>query len=181
MSTEQGVRLQRDCEATQIPSGARGVIAKGTEVRITQCLGGSFTVITDDGTMHQIAGKDADALGKEIPQKAKAPDASQGSVEKLIWDQMRTCYDPEIPVNMVDLGLIYDCKIQENEKNEYRVSIKMTLTAPGCGMGQVLTSEVQRKVLSVPGVKEADVELVWDPPWDQSRLSEAAKLQLGMM
>ncbi len=178
---EQWIKLSRDCEATQIPSGIRSVLSKGADVKITQCLGGNFTVIADDNFMYQIVGKDADVLGKEIPAEAKTPDITKGPIDELIWNQLKTCYDPEIPVNMVDLGLIYDCKVLDHESGGHRVNIKMTLTAPGCGMGQALASEVQSKVLSVPGVKQADVELVWDPPWDRTRLSEAAKLQLGMM
>lgn len=176
------VVLNRDCDVIQIPSGQTLKLPKGTEVKISQSLGGSFTVVTPGGYMVQITGKDADAIGKEPP---KVPVASTGegapSLEKLVWDQLKTCYDPEIPVNIVDLGLIYECKIRPTEDGKNIVEVKMTLTAPGCGMGGPLAADARNKIESLPGVKEAKVDLVWEPPWDRNKMSEAAKLQLGIM
>jgi len=176
--------LARDCEATQIPSGSKLVLPAGTRVEITQSLGGQFTVTTDEGELLRIADKDADALGErpaETPVALQAP-ASEGEFdEQLVWEQLRTVFDPEIPVNLVDLGLIYHCQAVPLPEGGHRVEIKMSMTAPGCGMGDVLKEDVRRKVQSVPGVREVDVEVVWDPPWDASRMSDAARLQLGWM
>jgi probable FeS assembly SUF system protein SufT len=178
-------KLKRDCDATQIPSGLRMRLREGTEVAVTQSLGGSYTVITDEGYMVRVDGKDADALGLEAAAKqeaaACAEPESQAEVEKMVWARLKTCFDPEIPVNIVDLGLVYECCVSPLEAGGYRVGIKMTLTAPGCGMGEVLRADVDSKVRSIPGVKTADVGLVWDPPWDRDKLSEAAKLQLGLL
>lgn len=192
MNTPEKVVLQRDCEGIQVPSGQQMVLAKGSEVRITQSLGGSYTVMTEMGYMLQISGKDADALGKSGDTSLGGSSPVSGepgpetpldekALEKSIWEQMRTCYDPEIPVNIADLGLVYACQILPLPEGGRRVEIKMTLTAPGCGMGEVLKQDVQNKISRLPGVKQCQVELVWDPPWDRSRLSDAAKLQLGMM
>jgi probable FeS assembly SUF system protein SufT len=174
------VKVSRDVEAVQIPMGAKQWVAKDTEVRITQALGGTFTVVTKTGYMLQIAGKDADALGKK---PAHAPDKdAQGkplSVEDQVWHQLKTCYDPEIPVNIVDLGLVYECQVSDVEGGK-RVDVRMTLTAPGCGMGGVIAGDAKTKIEMIPDVLEAHVEVVWDPPWDQSKMSEAAKLKLGM-
>ena len=182
MSSES-VILTRDVEASVVPVGNKVTLMKGEQANITQSLGGSYTVIVN-GNMFRVEGKDADALGMEVTQK-KSGDATgpitQEQVEKEIWNQLRTCYDPEIPVNVVDLGLIYDCHIEPIADNSFRVGVKMTLTAPGCGMGPVLQQDVQNKLLSLEAVDDVSVELVWDPPWNQSMLSEAAKLQLGLM
>ncbi len=175
--------LQRDCSATRIPSGETITLSAGTHVFITQALGGSYTVATDNG-LARIADQDADALGLEpAPTQAAAPKSTEsGPVEeKAVWDQLRTCYDPEIPVNIVDLGLVYDCVITPRESQGAKVDVKMTLTAPGCGMGPTIAAEAKSKVLSVPGVGEADVELVWDPPWNQAMISEAGKMKLGLI
>lgn len=176
------VVLNRDCDVIQIPSGQVLKLPKGTEVKISQSLGGSFTVVTPGGYMVQITGKDADAIGKVAP-KVPAANIGEGapSLEKLIWDQLKTCYDPEIPVNIVDLGLIYECKIRPTEDGKHIVEVKMTLTAPGCGMGGPLAADARNKIESLAGVKEAKVDLVWEPPWDRNMMSEAAKLQLGIM
>ena len=131
--------------------------------------------------MVQIDGKDADALGKEATQVPSSTQTNGKGIEELIWDQLRTCYDPEIPVNIADLGLVYECKVVPLETGMNRVEVKMTLTAPGCGMGTSIAADAQRKILAVPGVKEANVEVVWDPPWDQNKMSQAAKLKLGML
>ncbi|HWD92740.1 MAG TPA: putative Fe-S cluster assembly protein SufT [Verrucomicrobiae bacterium] len=177
------INLTRDVEASVIPIGTKVTLLKGEQATITQSLGGSYTVVVN-GNMFRIEGKDADALGMAVAEKkiggASGP-VSQEHVEKEIWNQLRTCYDPEIPVNVVDLGLIYDCHIEPMGPASYRVGVKMTLTAPGCGMGPVLQQDVQNKLLSLEAVDDVGVELVWDPPWNQSMLSEAAKLQLGLM
>ena len=183
MYSHDPIKLTRDCEAVQIPSGFPTTLPAGTEVRITQSLGGSYTVTTDYGNMVRIAGKDADALGltPEIaPAAAPAPE-TPADVEKSVWDQLRTCYDPEIPVNIVELGLVYSCVVKENATGARDVEVKFTLTAPGCGMGEYLKHDVQAKVAALPGVGNVDVEVVFDPPWNQSMMSEAAKLELGML
>lgn len=179
--TAQGdgsVLLARDCRATRIPSGEPAVLPAGARVRITQSLGDHFTVATDQG-LFRIAGEDADALG----QRPSAPAAAAGGPfeEERVWEQLRTVFDPEIPVNLVDLGLIYACRALPLPQGGHRVEIEMSMTAPGCGMGDVLKEDVRRKVQGVPGVREVEVEVVWDPPWDPSRMSDAAKLQLGWM
>ena len=178
------VVLSRDCEVTEIPSGRKQTLPKGIQVRITQSLGGSFTVVTDDGYMAQVSGNDADAIGKKVESGFKPVTTLDPNrpIEELVMDQLRTCYDPEIPVNIVDLGLIYECKITPLESSDQnRVDIKLTLTAPGCGMGDVLKKDAESKILHLPGVKQANVELVWEPQWDQSKMSDAAKLKLGLL
>ncbi|MDA2922650.1 putative Fe-S cluster assembly protein SufT [Patescibacteria group bacterium AH-259-L07] len=181
MKNNEVVTLNRDCEGTLIPKGNKVVLPKGHEVRITQSLGGSYTVVIHDN-MVLIDSKDADALGKEPVSSSKdIKQTDNRTIEELVWEQMKTCYDPEIPVNIVDLGLIYSCEIKQLSSGENKVEIKMTLTAPGCGMGDSIADEVKNKVLAVPGVTEASVELVWDPQWNQSMMSEATKLQLGML
>jgi probable FeS assembly SUF system protein SufT len=176
--------LTRDCPATRIPSGEAITLTKDTRVFITQALGGSYTVATDYG-LARIADEDADALGLEATvKKAETPSAEHTGApvdEKAVWDQLRTCYDPEIPVNIVDLGLVYDCVITPRDADGARVDIKMTLTAPGCGMGPVIAAEAKSKVIGVPGVGDAEVELVWDPPWNQNMISEAGKMKLGLI
>jgi probable FeS assembly SUF system protein SufT len=176
------VVLTRDCEATRIPSGSKMVLPGGTRVVITQSLGGQFTVTTDEGALLRIADKDADALGERTSTAAAPAPAVEGAFdEQRVWEQLRTVFDPEIPVNLVDLGLIYQCQAVPTPEGGQRVEIKMSMTAPGCGMGDVLKEDVRRKVQGVPGVREVDVEVVWEPPWDASRMSEAARLQLGWM
>lgn len=179
------VTLARDCEGIQIPSGNKIVLQKGTGGRITQSLGGSYTVVTDEGYMVRIEGINADAIGKPVPESSKNPATAQDlPLEKQIWNQLRMIYDPEIPINIVELGLIYEMKITPltNAEGEVgnEVSIKMTLTAPGCGMGDALKRDAQSKIERLPGVKRVNIELVWEPVWDQSKMSEAAKLQLGL-
>ena len=175
------VTVLRDCEALQIPSGAKVKISKGSQVQISQSLGGNYTVILESGYMATVRGVDADALGKEARKPAAGTIPTDKSLEELVWDQLRTCYDPEIPVNIVDLGLVYECRITAFPEGGSRVEVKMTLTAPGCGMGGSIATDAESKILSLPGVKEARVEVVWDPPWDQTKMSEAAKLKLGML
>ena len=175
------VTLQRDVEAIMVPAGIPVTLRSGKTGFITQALGGSFTVYVE-GNLFRIPGKDADALGKEVAIGPELPpNATDEDVKQLVWDQMRTCYDPEIPINIVELGLVYTCDINHTPEGERVADIKMTLTAPGCGMGEVLVQDVKDKVEMVPTVTRADVELVFDPPWNQSMMSEAARLQTGMM
>jgi probable FeS assembly SUF system protein SufT len=184
MSSES-VTLTRDVEAAIIPIGTKVTLQKGEAAHVTQTLGGSYTVIVN-GNMFRIEGKDADALGCEASAKPTAPAAGVAhtaeTMEKEIWNQLRSCYDPEIPVNIVDLGLIYDCHVEAlPSPNAFKVGVKMTLTAPGCGMGPVLQQDVQNKLLSLENVDDVTVELVWEPQWNQAMMSEAAKLQLGLV
>lgn len=181
-NSNESVTLARDVDAAIIPVGTKVTLQKGEQAYITQSLGGSYTVIVN-GNMFRIEGKDADALGFEVATKAASTGTplTQEQLEKEIWNQMKTCYDPEIPVNIVDLGLIYDCHLTSLGPNTYKADVKMTLTAPGCGMGPMLAQDVQNKLLSLEGVDDVSVELVWDPPWHQSMMSEAAKLQLGLL
>jgi probable FeS assembly SUF system protein SufT len=181
--------LSRDTEAIQIPSGNKTTIPAGTPGVITQTLGGSYTIATYQG-LARIAEKDLDALGIEKPHQAPNPatanpnntNGERGEVdEKAVWDQLRQCYDPEIPVNIVDLGLVYDCQLSKSENGGTKVDVKMTLTAPGCGMGPAIAHDAQSKILSIDGVDEADVQLVWDPPWNQNMISEAGRMKLGMV
>jgi probable FeS assembly SUF system protein SufT len=173
--------VSRDVKATLIPAGVEVNLRTGSVGYVTQALGGSFTVYIE-GNLFRIAGSDADAIGQEPPPiLTLAPDAGDADVEKLVWDQLRTCFDPEIPINVVDLGLIYTCELTKHPDGTRAVSVRMTLTAPGCGMGEVLVQDVKEKVLMVPTVTSADVELVFDPPWSREKMSEAARLQTGMM
>lgn len=176
------VVLKRDCKAVQIPSGVEIELKQGVEVIITQSLGGTFTVATSTG-LAQIAGRDADALGIDPADTAAAAAETapkEGTIEDRLWEQLKTCYDPEIPVNIVDLGLVYDCRLVD-DNGVRRAEVKMTLTAPGCGMGPVIASEAEHKLLALDGVDEAKVELVWDPPWSQTMISEAGRMKLGMV
>jgi|TARA_B100001142_G_scaffold316015_1_gene355322 probable FeS assembly SUF system protein SufT len=170
----ESIRLLRDVDAYVIPSGDEVKLLAGNLVKITQSLGGNYTVLMN-GNLVQIREENADALGFEIIKKDDQN--HQGTLEQQIWDQLKTCYDPEIPVNIVELGLIYDLDIQENND----VSIKMTLTAPGCGMGPVLTEEVDRKVSGLKESNNVKVELVWEPQWNRDMMSEEAQLELGML
>jgi len=179
-SDNEPVTLTRDVDAIIVPAGVNVKLREGQQGFITQALGGSFTVYIE-GNLFRIAGKDADALGKEaadVPQLP--PNASDEDVRELAWQQMKTCYDPEIPINIVDLGLVYSCDVK-SEDGARVIAITMTLTAPGCGMGDVLIQDVREKVEIIPTVSRADVELVFDPPWNQSMMSDAARLQTGMM
>ena len=184
MKTNEPIILSRDCEAIQIPSGEKVMLPAGSRVTVTQSLGGSYTVTTDQGNLVRIANKDADAIGEEAEvSQAERLTAAAGpaDLEKLVWDQLKTCFDPEIPVNIVDLGLVYHCQVTPLPEGDNKVDVKFTLTAPGCGMGQVLKADMESKILSLSGVKDVDVEVVFDPPWDPSKMSEAAKVQLGFM
>lgn len=168
----------RDALATQIPSGIPHPVPAGTHVRLTQALGGSYTVMTDQGYMLRFDARDADALGISA-QEAQAQAAPAEFSDKLVWDRLRTVYDPEIPVNVVDLGLIYDCQIAGTDEGR-QVEIKMTMTAPGCGMADVLKADIQRQLAQLPTIKGVNVEVVFDPPWHPGRMSEGARLQLGL-
>ncbi len=172
------VKLKRDVTAVVIPSGEKMLVKKDAEVMITQALGGSYTVTTHEGHMVRIEETDADALGFESKKSESV--AEVRTVEEQVWDELKTCYDPEIPVNIVDLGLIYKCDIQKSDLS-YDVRIEMTLTAPGCGMGDILKGDVEGKILKIPHVRLCDVQMVFDPPWDQTRMSEVAKVKLGLM
>ena len=183
------VTLKRDVEAAIVPVGTKITLKAGEEALITQSLGGTYTVVVN-GNMFRIENRDADALGMEAETKpAPSVGTSVGGtvtgeqLDKEVWDQLRTCYDPEIPVNIVDLGLVYDCKVAPigGAQDRYRVDVKMTLTAPGCGMGPVLQQDVQNKLMSIEAVDDVNVELVWEPQWNQGMLTDAAKLQLGLM
>lgn len=176
------VEFSRNAEAIMIPSGEKVLVPKGAQATITQSLGGAYTLITDRGLMVRVSGPEVEAIGKTPNEttEIKPEELTPEKLEEMVWSTLKTCYDPEIPVNIVDLGLVYLCEVEENE-NGKNVKIKMTLTAPGCGMGPVLASDVKMKLEQLPGIKNADVEVVFDPVWDRSMMSEAAKLQLGMM
>jgi len=176
--------LSRDTDAIQIPSGTKLMLPAGTQGVITQTLGGSYTIATPYG-LSRIADKDLDALGLEKPQATNGAPKKTGEGgpvdEKAVWEQLKQCYDPEIPVNIVDLGLVYDCRLIKKDDGATRVEVKMTLTAPGCGMGPAIAHDAQSKILSIDGVDEAEVQLVWDPPWNQNMISEVGRMKLGMV
>lgn len=184
MNTHEEIELKREVEAVQIPSGNLVSLPVGTRVMITQALGGTYTVATESG-LARISKENADALGIDLDAENDAKDAAKealeaGDVEKAIWEQLKTVFDPEIPVNIVDLGLVYDCAVKE-EEGETTVVVKMTLTAPGCGMGPTIAADAQSKILNLGGVSHAQVDLVWDPPWNQDMISEEGKMKLGMI
>ena len=168
----------RDCSGVLIPSGEPIKLKKGTQVKITQSLGGYFTLYVN-GNLVKLSGEDADAIGKKI--KSQKNIHIQSFDENLIWEQLKTCYDPEIPVNVVDLGLIYNLESEKKSENKYFINIKMTLTAPGCGMGPAIAMDVETKVQGLSFVDDVLVELVWDPIWNQDMMTEEAKLKLGMI
>jgi probable FeS assembly SUF system protein SufT len=173
--------LLRDCAAVMVPQGEQVVLPAGQIGYITQALGGSFTVYVE-GNLFRVAGQDADALGKEPPLAIEvAADATNADVEKLAWDQLRTVFDPEIPVNVVDLGLVYDLSLEQTATGERKVYVKLTLTAPGCGMGDILVDDARTKLEMIPTIIEAEVDLVFDPPWSHSMMSDEAKLETGML
>ncbi|MBL4818830.1 MAG: putative Fe-S cluster assembly protein SufT [Deltaproteobacteria bacterium] len=171
------VKLTRDCEGIQIPNGDPMTLEKDHEVYITQVLGGMFTVETEWGYLVRIDGKDADSIGQEVPPERQKPDWSKFAyLEESAWAQLKTCYDPEIPVNIVELGLIYKL-----ENKDGHLHVDMTLTAPGCGMGEVLRNDIESKLQEIPDVKSVVIDLVFDPPWNSEMMSDVARLQLGMM
>lgn len=178
--TSQPCTFERDCEVVMIPMGEVVTIPAGTVGYITQALGGSFTVFVD-GNLFRVAGVDADAIWKEPVLPPSLPEnATEDDVETLLWEQMKTVYDPEIPVNIVDLGLVYRCDIRRNDNGERVVDVDMTLTAPGCGMGDILVDDVRSKLQLVPTVCQVNVDLTFDPPWNHSMMSEVARLETGM-
>jgi probable FeS assembly SUF system protein SufT len=179
--SSEPVQFERDCHAIMVPSGESVTLPAGTYGYITQALGGSYTVFVE-GNLMRIAGKDADAIGKEPIEPLSLPaDAGDEQVERMMWDQLRTCFDPEIPFNIVDLGLIYEANLGHRDDGQRRVDVRMTLTAPGCGMGEILVDDVRSKLEMIPTIAEADVELVFDPPWNRNMMSEAARLETGML
>ncbi len=174
------VIVRRDVEAITVPFGSKMNLPSGTQVRLAQSFGGSYTVVTDLGIMCRVDAKDADAIGQMEVAASEAADPNAPYDEAKVWEQLSTVYDPEIPVNIVDLGLIYGLTSEPLPEAGRRVSIRMTMTAPGCGMGEVLKQDVERKVAAVPGVREVRVEIVFEPQWSLDKMSEAARLQLGL-
>jgi probable FeS assembly SUF system protein SufT len=185
MSVREEIITTREVGGIQIPDGTPGIIPANSRVLITQQLGNSFTIIAPNGAMYRIDDRNADALGKEVPLASQVPGAEASgdeSLEDRVWGQLKECYDPEIPVNIVALGLVYDVNIGEDMGADgSTVNVKMTLTAPGCGMGPVLAEDVKSRLNQLAGVIDADVEVVFDPPWNPSMMTEAARLQLGFM
>jgi probable FeS assembly SUF system protein SufT len=172
--------VNREVRAVVVPAGQEVKLRPGQAGYITQALGGSFTVYLE-GNLFRIAGEDADAIGQEpVKPPELPPNATVEDVRALAWEQMRSCYDPEIPINIVDLGLVYECEVSENDDGSRSVDAQITLTAPGCGMGEILVDDVREKLQRIPTVREARVALTFDPPWNQSMMSEAARLQTGM-
>jgi probable FeS assembly SUF system protein SufT len=172
--------LSRDVKAVMVPAGIEIELKSGQSGFITQALGGSFTLYME-GNLFRLAGADADAIGKDAVKAPELPpNATEDDVLALAWDQLRTCYDPEIPINIVDLGLIYECTVSVLGEGQRQINVRLTLTAPGCGMGDVLVQDIRQKLEIIPTVAKSDVELVFDPPWNQSMMSEAARLQTGM-
>lgn len=183
MSSSSVIHLTRDIDAIQIPSGAPAKLPKDAPVIITQSLGGTYTVVVQSQAgLYRVASKDADALGQTVESDAekKAAEAGGPIDEELVWEQLKNVYDPEIPVNIVDLGLVYSLEVKPIEAGGNRVEAKMTLTAPGCGMGPSIAADAQYRIMTVPGVTEAEVNLVWDPPWSPERISPEGKAKLGM-
>lgn len=180
--SNQPITLSRETDVVEIPSGINNKLPAGTVVRVMQNLGTTYTVYSDYGLMYRVDAKDADALGLSDSQDPSqpAPQENEPFSEKMVWDQLKTVYDPEIPVNIADLGLIYSCQIKDLDQGAHRIDIEMSLTAPGCGMGNVLKSDVETKLATLPTVREVHVEVVLDPPWGPARMSEAARLQLGL-
>ncbi len=176
------IEFSRDCEAVEIPAGHPVTLPKGTVAVITQSLGGSYTLqVPSYGGLYRIASKDADAIGKEVSSAPNAEAGAEGAdIDQQIWDALKTCFDPEIPVNIVDLGLVYDMRVSDRDGSGKRVDVKMTLTAQGCGMGGYIAQDARQKLLELPGVEEADVEVVWDPPWSPQMISPEGRQQLGM-
>ena len=179
--TTQLISLSRDCEVISVPYGEKEILKEGTEVQIMQALGGSYTVYTVEG-MFRINGTNADAIGKEVEKPPSLPEnITDDEFEEKVWDQMKTVFDPEIPINVVDLGLIYDCRLNKSDDDNFIIEVDMTLTAPGCGMADVLVADIQERVEMMPRVVSVKVELVLDPPWSMEMMSEAARLEAGLI
>ena len=183
MNMREEVILSRNAQGVMIPSGEHVLIPEGAHATITQSLGGSYTLITERGLMVRVSGKEVEAIGKSPENVAEVKEGEEltpQKLEELVWDQLKTCYDPEIPVNIVDLGLVYDLRIEPQAGGASRVEVKMTLTAPGCGMGQTIAMDARQRIESLPGVGEADVEVVWEPPWNPHMISPEGRAKLGM-
>jgi len=181
MTEREVITLTRDVNVVTIPDGNHGTLSKGREVTIHQAMGSNYTVVTEHGHMVRIAGTDADALGKDPHElHTLVSETDPVAVEKNCWEVMKTVYDPEIPVNIVDLGLVYHCNVTPNKENGNDVHIIMTLTAPGCGMGPVIQGDVEKSIRALPGVSSVNVEVVLDPPWSREMMSESAQVQLGL-
>ena len=179
MAITEPITLSRDCEVIEIPSGTRATLPSGAQVRVVQSLGGSYTVSTSAGAMYRMDAQDADVLGLS-PAPTEAITAAEAFAPEMVWKQLKTVYDPELPVNIVDLGLVYSAEIISLEDGKRNIEVKMSMTAPGCGMGNVLKADVEGKLARLPGVNKVQVDIVFDPPWNAGRMSEAAKLQLGI-
>ena len=179
MSDNNFIKLSKDCDGILIPSGDQIKLSKGTPVKITQSLGGYFTLYVN-GNLVKLDGRDGDAIGQKVDTENIHAEMTNFD-EKLIWDQLKTCYDPEIPVNIVDLGLIYNLSYKKLDNDKYYINIKMTLTAPGCGMGPAIAADAEGKVKGLPFINDVLIELVWDPIWNQDMMTEEAKLKLGMI
>jgi len=186
-ATNEWIELSRDCEAVMIPAGHTVLLPQGTRAVITQSLGGSFTLhVPEYGGLLRISNRDADAVGQEVPPEARpaaveaGEPASPDQLESMVWEQLRGCYDPEIPVNIVDLGLVYDMRISPLDDGRNRVDVKMTLTAQGCGMGASIAADAKYKILGLPGIAEAEVEIVWSPVWNPNMISPEGRAKLGM-
>jgi probable FeS assembly SUF system protein SufT len=179
MGMSDAIQLNRDCEVIAVPSGLRQTLPRGTAVRIVQTRGGAFTISNDIHAIFRIDGSDADALGLAPPRTAAAPKPQGPLTDQMVWDALKAVYDPELPVNVVDLGLIYSCAITSSA-NGKSIAVRMAMTSPGCGMSNVLKADVESRLLRLPEVIETQVEVVFDPPWTQARMSESARLQLGM-
>lgn len=179
MATSDPIELKRDCEVIAVPSGLRQTLPRGTPVRVVQTRGGAFTVSNDIHAIFRIDGADADALGLAAPRAAETPKPQGPLTDQMIWNALKTVYDPELPVNVVDLGLIYSCAVTSDAGGK-SIAVRMAMTSPGCGMSNVLKADVETRLLRLPEVAAVDVEVVFDPPWSQARMSESARLQLGM-
>jgi probable FeS assembly SUF system protein SufT len=180
-SENEPFTVQREVKAVIVPAGVEVNLKAGQSGYITQALGGNFTLYIE-GNLFRLAGENADAIGKEVVKPPQLPpNATEEDIRTLAWEQMKTCYDPEIPIDIVELGLIYSCEVTPAASGERQIDVKMTLTAPGCGMGDVLVQDVREKLLIIPTVTIVNVDLVFDPPWNQTMMSEAARLQTGMM
>ena len=179
--SHEDVELRRDCEAIRIPQGTAALLPKGTRARITQALGDAYTLQLSSGGLVRVADKDADAIGKTPSNGAPvSPTASGPVTEGMVWDQLRQVYDPEIPINVVDLGLIYDLQLEPLAQGQSSVLVQMTLTAQGCGMGPTIARDAQRRIQLLPGVTRAEVRVVWDPPWHPDMMSAEGKKRLGV-
>jgi len=176
----EAIQLKRECDVIAIPSGRRQKLPIDTTVRVVQCRGGSYTVSTSLHTMYRIDARDADALGYDASSSGKAPSSQGPLTEQMVWDTLKTVFDPEIPVNIVDLGLVYSCVISPGQQGGRAIAVRMAMTAPGCGMSDVLKSDVESRLARLPEVTQTDVQVVFDPPWTPDRMSQATRLQLGL-